>query len=77
MYKAQITLLNRVEILQTNEIDQYLHFHLLWDFLPIAGVACVNGQSHGVTVGVEVHHKASLTFDGDSVHYFFLLYDLV
>ena len=29
MYKAQITLINRVEILQTNEIDQYLHFHLL------------------------------------------------
>jgi len=29
MYKAKITLINKVEILQTNEIDQNFHLHPL------------------------------------------------
>ena len=45
--------------------QEYLHFNFLPDVLPKAGVACENRHSHGVAAGVEVHHKASWTFDGD------------
>ena len=57
--------------------QEYLHFNFLPDVLPKAGVACENRHSHGVAAGVEVHHKASWTFDGDEAFHSFSLLDLV